>query len=259
MSQCSLAKPADSDRIIRTAIITLTIVLSTVAGVFAQAADHDEAPAALSQDARDAASKPATWKGAIADSFRLLVLEHTIRIALQEKTRRELSGPFVPDYVRSLRVPDTWGDGDGWAVNCVGHPLHGAASGFIWLDHEAGSHDPQLGFSKAYWASRGRATAWAAAYSLQFEFGPLSEASIGNVGLHPGTTGWVDHVVTPAGALGFIVAEDVVDRYVMTRIETWTGNRIVLALTRMTLSPSRTMSNAVQGRAWWARPLRPLR
>jgi hypothetical protein len=77
--------------------------------------------------------------------------------------------------------------------------------------------------------------------------------------MHPGTTGWVDHVVTPAGALGFLVAEDVVDRYVMTRIERWTGNRIVLVLTRMALSPSRTMSNAVQGHAWWARPLRPLR
>ncbi len=93
------------------------------------------------------------------------------------------------------------------------------------LEHEAGSHDPQLGFSKAYWVSRGRATAWAAAYSLQFEFGPLSEASIGSVGMHPGTTGWVDHVVTPAGTLGSLVAEDVVDRYVMTRIESWTGNR----------------------------------
>ena len=45
-------------------------------------------------------------------------------------------------------------------------------------------------------------------YSFQFEFGPLSEASIGNVGLRPNTTGWVDHVITPVGALGFMVAED---------------------------------------------------
>jgi hypothetical protein len=43
---------------------------------------------------------------------------------------------------------------------------------------------------------------------VQFEFGPLSEASIGNVGMRPGTTGWVDHIVTPAGALWFTVAED---------------------------------------------------
>ena len=37
-------------------------------------------------------------------------------------------------------------------------------------------------------------------YSLQFEFGPFSEAAIGNLGLRTDTSGWVDHVVTPAGA-----------------------------------------------------------
>jgi hypothetical protein len=112
-------------------------------------------------------------------------------VAFQGKTRRELGGNFFGDYKRSLRIPETWDDGDGWAVNYVGHPIHGAASGFIWLDHEDGSHDPKLGFSKEYWASRGRATAWAAVYSVQFEFGPFSEASIGNVGLRPNTTGWL--------------------------------------------------------------------
>lgn len=54
---------------------------------------------------------------------------------------------------------------------------------------------------------------WSAAYSLQFEIGPLSEASIGNVGMRPETTGWVDDVVTPLGAFGLIVAEDALDRY----------------------------------------------
>lgn len=49
----------------------------------------------------------------------------------------------------------------------------------------------------------------------------MSEASLGNVGLRPNTTGWVDHVVTPAGALGFMAAEDALDRYVIVRIESW--------------------------------------
>src|SRR6185436_7766126 len=117
----------------------------------------------------------------------------------------------------------------------------------------------KLGFSKEYWASRGRATAWAAMYSLQFEFGPLSEASIGNVGLRPGTTGWVDHVVTPAGALGFMIAEDALDRLLIVRIESWTENRLILALARMALNPSRTLSSGAQGRAPWSRAVRPLR
>ena len=46
-------------------------------------------------------------------------------------------------------------------------------------------------------AARARATAWAAVYSFQFELGPFSEASIGNVGLRANTAGSVDHVVTP--------------------------------------------------------------
>lgn len=220
---------------------------------------RDALPAAADQDASDLAPARSTLKGAIADSLRLLMIEHTTRIAFQEKTRRELGGPFFVDYQRSVKIPNTWDDGDNWAVNYVGHPIHGAASGFIWLDHEDGSHDPRLGFSKEYWASRSRALAWAAVYSVQFEFGPLSEASIGNVGLHPGTTGWVDHVITPAGAFGFMVAEDALDRYVIARIESWTSNRLVRAISRSLLNPSRTLSNAAQGHAPWFRAMRPLR
>jgi len=203
-------------------------------------------------------SGPSTFHGAVVDSLRLLMIEHSTRIAFQAKTRRELGGPFWQDYRRSVKIPDTWEDGDSWAVNYVGHPIHGAAAGFIWLDHEDGAHDPDIGFSRAYWGSRGRATAWAAAYSVQFEFGPLSEASIGNVGLHEGTTGWVDHVVTPAGALGFMVAEDAIDRYLVRRIEGWTSNRVLRAAARMLLNPSRTLSNAAQGRLPWFRVARPL-
>jgi hypothetical protein len=203
-------------------------------------------------------SSPSTLKGAIVDSLRLLMIEHSTRIAFQDKTRRELGGAFFSDYRRSVKLPTTWEDGDSWRVNYVGHPIHGAASGFIWLDHEDGAHDPDLGFSREYWGSRARAFAWATAYSIQFEFGPLSEASIGNVGLHAGTTGWVDHVVTPIGALGFMVAEDALDRHLVRRIEGWTTNRFLRAAARMALNPSRTLSNTAQGRLPWFRVARPL-
>jgi hypothetical protein len=220
------------------------------------AESHDPAP---TTDPSELAPAPSTWKGAVADSVRLLIIEHTTRVAFQQKTRRELDGPFFSDYARSVKMPQTWNDGDSWGINYIGHPIHGAASGFIWLDHEDGAHDPRLGFSGEYWASRGRATAWAAVYSLQFEFGPVSEASIGNVGLHPNTTGWVDHIVTPAGALAFMVAEDAIDRFLVVRIESWTQNSLIRAAARTALNPSRALSNSAQGRAPWSRPLRPLR
>lgn len=88
--------------------------------------------------------------------------------------------------------------------------------------------------------------------------GPLSEASIGNVGLRPGTTGWVDHVVTPAGALAFMVAEDAIDRFLIVRIESWTDSRWIRIVARTVLNPSRTLSNAAQGQVPWARGARPL-
>jgi hypothetical protein len=195
--------------------------------------------------------------GVVADSLKLLLIEHGTRVAFQQKTRSELKGPFWSDYRRSIRMPRQWEDSDAWWVNYVGHPIHGAAAGYLWLDHDRAA-SPEFGLSGRYWATRGRATAWSAAYSLQFEFGPLSEASLGNVGLDPSTTGWVDHVVTPAGAFGWIVAEDALDRYVVRWVEERTTNRVWRASLRMLFNPGRVLSNTAQGRLPWHRAGRPL-
>jgi len=246
-------------------IICITCVIAFISSSTAAQDSRAESQSARVQDTDDFKSSDdfksgtSTWMGALEDSLRLLTLEHATRIAFQQKTRRELGGPFFSDYVHSLKVPRTWGDGDSWDINYIGHPIHGAASGFIWLDHERGVHDPKLGFSKAYWASRSRATLWAAFYSLQFEIGPLSEASIGNVGMNPRTTGWVDHIVTPLGAFGIIVTEDVLDRYVIRKLETSTDKRPLQIFFRIMMNPSRSLSNLALGRPPWARDDRRLR
>lgn len=195
--------------------------------------------------------------GAVAGSLKLLMVEHATRIAFQEKTRGELDGPFWPDYRRSVRLPRQWEDTDAWWVNYIGHPIHGAAAGYIWLDNDPNAPS-RIGWNKRYWATRGQATAWAAVYSLQFEWGPLSEASIGNVGMRPETTGWVDHIVTPIGAFGLIVAEDALDRYVVEWIESHTTKRFVRASVRLVLNPGRALSNGSSGRWPWHRDGRPL-
>jgi len=191
------------------------------------------------------------------DSFKLLAIEHGLRIAFQEKTRDELRGPFWQDYRRSLRVPEHWEDGDAWWVNYIGHPMQGAAAGYIWLEH-AGEHRPDISLARGYWASRAQAAAWAAVYSVQFEFGPLSEASIGNVGLREETTGWVDHVTTPAGAFALMVGEDALDRFFVKWVEGHTRIRFFRAALRMTFNPSRTLSNATTGHLPWYREGRSL-
>lgn len=195
--------------------------------------------------------------GALGASMKLLLIEHGTRIAFQEKTRRELSGPFWEDYRRSLRIPRKWEDGDDWWVNYVGHPIHGTAAGYLWLDHDP-TAPASIGLNTRYWSSRAKATAWSAVYSMQFEFGLVSEASIGNVGMDPETTGWVDHVVTPVGAFGWLVAEDALDEYFVKWVEAHTRNRVWRASLRLLFNPSRTLSNTAMGRLPWHRPDRAL-
>jgi hypothetical protein len=225
------------------------VLLLVVAG---QAGAQDVAPKVTLQD-----DEGVDVLGAFGDSVKLLLIEHTIRIAAQEKTRRELGGPFWADYRRSLRGPNQWEDSDAWWVNYIGHPIHGASAGYIWLDHDAKA-PYEISLSRRYWATRAQAAAWTAAYSLQFEFGPLSEASIGNVGMQPETTGWVDHVVTPVGAFGLIVAEDALDRFLVKWVEARAKNRVARASLRLLFNPARTLSNAVGGKLPWYRRDRSL-
>lgn len=195
--------------------------------------------------------------GAFADSLKLVMLEHATRVAFQEKTRAELAGPFWSDYLKSVKVPQHWDDTDSSLVNYVGHPIHGAAAGIIWLDHSDKDRASSL-FSPGYLASRGRAAAFTAVYSLQFEIGPLSEASIGNVGMQPETTGWVDYVVTPVGAFGLMMGEDALDRYFVRWAETHVHNRAFRAMLRLAFGPSRLLANTAEGRLPWYRPERTL-
>ena len=215
-------------------------------------------PQQLPPASRDEHQQRTDVAGAIGDSIRLLLIEHGTRIAFQEKTRRELAGPFWSDYTHSIRWPQTWEDSDSWLVNYLGHPVHGAAAGYVWLDH-TGHANSRISLEPSYWASRGWSAAFIARYSLQFELGPLSEASIGNVGLRPETTGWVDHVVTPAGGFGLLVAEDALDRFFVEWVERRTGNVAFRASLRMLFNPARTLANLAENRAPWTRSTRPLR
>jgi hypothetical protein len=139
------------------------LLVSILGGVDSSFAQELLAPASGSHDDREGAD----IIGAFADSLKLLLIEHGTRVAFQDKTRRELGGPFWSDYRRSVRMPGQWEDTDAWWVNYIGHPIHGAAAGYIWLDHEPNA-PVEISRGANYWATRGRATAWAAVYSLQF-------------------------------------------------------------------------------------------
>ena len=101
-----------------------------------------------------------------------------------------------------------------------------------------------------------RATAYSFAYSTQFEIGPFSEASIGAIQSRWPQQGMVDHVVTPTIGLGWQVAEDAVDRFLIRKLEDRFENNWVRMMARSWLNPSRSMANLMRGEVPWHRDAR---
>jgi hypothetical protein len=94
---------------------------------------------------------------------------------------------------------------------------------------------------------------------VQFEGGPLTEASIGNVGMRSERAGWTDHVITPTGGIVLLVGDDMIDRFMIRKLEDRIGSMLVRALLRTVLNPSRSVANVAALRAPWHRPDRPVR
>jgi len=196
------------------------------------------------------------WRDAMKQYMTFLTFQHAWRLP-QERTHSELGGPFWSDYVQSVESLNGWWDGDSLATNYLAHPMMGAVTGYIQIQNDPAGRYVEFGKSGAYWRSRAWAFAAAAIYSTQFELGPMSEASIGNVGLKPGTMAWVDLVMTPVGGLGWIVAEDAIDRYVISKIEGRVG-RTKGRLLRTLLNPNRSVANLIRFEPPWKRDGRDL-
>ena len=97
-----------------------------------------------------------------------------------------------------------------------------------------------------------RASAFSAALSAQFELGPLSEASIGNVGLHdPRKMAWVDLVVTPTLGTAWMVGEDLLAQRVLARLDS--KNVVLRNAMRTVLNLSRSGANLSRGKLPWYR------
>jgi hypothetical protein len=203
---------------------------------------------------RDKTSLPAgrfQWRAALNQSLLFLSIQHSYALT-QPKTRRDLGGNFLKDYARSVRSLHGWGDGGRFFTNYVAHPMQGSLLGFVQVQNDPSGSRRRFGGSSAYWRSRMKALAWSAAWSTQFEIGPVSQASIGNVGLH-GKQTYVDLVMTPTAGLGLLLTEDALDRYVIERIERRTTNRYVRILSRMALNPTRTGANLLRFKKPWHR------
>jgi len=135
--------------------------------------------------------------------------------------------------------------------------MQGAVSGYIWTQNDRAYRDIQFGQNRRYWKGKLRGAAYSYIYSVLFEIGPMSEASIGNIQSYYPQQGFVDHVVTPVIGLGWTITEDAVDQYIIRYIERRTSNQWARLLVRGGLNPSRSMANVLAFKTPWHRDNRP--
>jgi len=199
------------------------------------------------------------WKPALVQSGIFIAIQHGFRIT-QEKTSSRLGGPFFKDWGNSVKNIRGWKDGDGIFTNYVAHPLQGSLTGRIFVNNSDNAKKQKFGRSKDYWISRLKAFAWSTAWSVQFEIGPVSEASIGNVGSFKKEKYWtgayVDLVITPTVGTGVLIGEDAIDKYVLTNwLERKTGGKATtkIKLLRSLLTPTTTFANILRWRVPWKR------
>lgn len=188
------------------------------------------------------------FRGLINESLIFLALQHSYRISTEEKTRKELGGSFFKDWSRSLKI-NGWDDGGSFFTNFVAHPMMGSTSVFIFANNDEVSQEAEF-WSGNYVRAKKRQLIFALIYSTQFEFGLISESSIGNIGKY-GKHGWVDLVITPTAGIAWSVAEDAADRFILDRIR---NEKPKLANTlSILMTPTKSLANIFAFRAPWYR------
>ncbi len=211
----------------------------------------NEKNAVSPDDAQDVRAEGFRWRSAIGQTMMFLAIQHGYAFT-QPKTREAIKGKFWKDYVKSVKSLHGWADGGRFFTNYIAHPMQGSFLGYLQIQNDPKGLKQKFGTSGDYWRSRLKAMAWAAAWSTQFEIGPLSQASIGNVGLK-GKQTYIDIVVTPTVGTAWLIGEDAVDRFIMERIERSTDNFYAVIFSRMLLSPTRTIAILFRFKTPWHR------
>ena len=188
---------------------------------------------------------------AVGQALGFTMFQHTFRLT-EEKTRRELGGPFLADWFKSVsHLGGNWDDGGKVLANYVAHPIGGAVYGQIYRQNDRRRGELEVG-EPGYGGMVLRALMFSTVMSAQFELGPFSEASIGNVGIRDANKmAWGDLVITPVLGVVWMVTEDAIDARVLKRMD---GQQIVWRNTeRFFLNPSRSAANLSRGKWPWYR------
>ena len=235
------------------------------------------------------------WGSLLGEELLYISAKNAVRL-YQNKTRRDLGGPFFNDwgYILQHINIDRWSDGGKWFTNNVGHPLDGSISAFIYRRNDDNTRNLRFDLhNREYRKGILKAFLIAALVSTESEIGPLSEATLGHVGLKAGWwlrlpdgrlegpvpqdviklneltkspwwvrgnngTGLTDFIITPFGGIAAMVGEDAVDKYVIERLERHIHNRYLVATLRCFMNPTRSAANFFSFETPWNRDSRPL-
>ncbi|MGI9100812.1 MAG: hypothetical protein ACR2IF_00075 [Terriglobales bacterium] len=262
----------------RAAPVSETPVSETVAAPVAPAVEPVLAvavPSNISQQCRDHAvdSKACRfhWGSAFLQSWEFAGVQTLMNMAPDAPLRyRAFHGKWIRNWFDAVSNIEwtRWNDGDPWYGTYVGHPLMGAVYSNIYIQNDPRGMALPISTSGAYWTSRLRAGVWSTAWAVQWKVGPLSEASVGNTGnfsyystsskAMTNGTGLADFIITPAGGFVFGVGEDILDRYVITRLESVSTNPAFLVAAGI-LNPTRSVANMLRFKAPWYRDSRKVR
>ena len=219
------------------------------------------------------------WRQALKESLTFLVIEQAYVVHTDFNWVVSENGvPFNHywrDYTQSLSewTHSGWNDGDPNWFGYVGHPIQGALTGFIQIQNDPASEKLEFSRTKAYWWSRFKAALWNAAYSTQWNLGPVSEVTVEKYGTkdrppwnyngsfpcsrHCVTgVGQIDIVMTPLGGTGWLIGEDFLDKKIVRRVEGATQNRFIVDSVRVALNPIRGGANVLHGKPFWYRASR---
>jgi hypothetical protein len=211
------------------------------------------------------------WKSLIREWWLFIAMEQAERIIKEPKTRSQLGGPFFRDWFDTVSVYhfDNWNDGGKVITSYLAHPAQGAiAEAIFWQNNNRVRFADQDFHSKAYRHALLQAFAFATVDAVLWKLGPLSESSIGNVGLPVkpwdknckalhlpcvDRTGVSDMVMNEVAGTAMTIGFQWLDKNVQKRIEARVQNRALVAGTRILTNPTQSVANLVRFRRPWFR------
>jgi hypothetical protein len=205
---------------------------------------------------------PIHWHHYFAEEFFEVSFQMGERLATESKSRAELNGPYFKDWfyvVKHYRY-SVWNDGDKFFTSNIGHPAQGAIMESIFWQNddrvrfrEQDLHDPQ------YWKALMQAALLCAFDAVQWKIGPLSEATIGHVGLptpeqgYRNRTGMNDIVLNETGGTVMTVGFQWLDKHVQKPLEKKLSSGVAINTLRVFTNPPGSMANVFRFRAPWYR------